>query len=142
MEELIVDLTRGNVAEVKIVLASVAVALAIYQVVLIAVAYARISVPFLAPSSASSAHRAIGDTAAVLALVVAIACLSVYGLELGDDALHSVAGILLIAVLAFKILVIRRLPGLSRFLPGLGISVLALFFVAWFSSAGGHLGGT
>ena len=141
MEDLLQDLTRGNLAEVKIVLASVVVALAFYQVLLIAIAYGRLSLPFLAPAPASAAHRSIGDTAAVLALVIGIACLSVYGIELGDDALHSVAGLLLLAVLTLKILVVRRLHGLSRLLPGLGISVLALFVVAWLTSAAGHIGG-
>ena len=39
MEQLIEDVTRGNVTEVKVVLASMILALAIYQVLLAAVAY-------------------------------------------------------------------------------------------------------
>jgi len=39
MEQLIDDLTNGGVSEVKAVLASVAAALAIYQLVLISVGY-------------------------------------------------------------------------------------------------------
>ena len=41
MEELVEDLARGNVTEVKIVLASVALALAGYQVLLMAVGYGK-----------------------------------------------------------------------------------------------------
>ena len=41
MEDLLAGLMRDNVAEVKVVLASVALALAAYQLVLIAVGYAR-----------------------------------------------------------------------------------------------------
>ena len=40
MEDLIEELTRGNVTEVKVVLASVVLGLAVYQVLLAAVAYA------------------------------------------------------------------------------------------------------
>jgi hypothetical protein len=40
MEQLVDDLTRGNVTEVKVVLASVALALALYQVLLASIAYA------------------------------------------------------------------------------------------------------
>ena len=37
MEQLVEDLTRGNVSQVKFVLTSVVAALAVYQLVLIAV---------------------------------------------------------------------------------------------------------
>jgi hypothetical protein len=39
LEDLIDTLTRGNATEVKVLLASVALALAVYQLVLIAVGY-------------------------------------------------------------------------------------------------------
>jgi hypothetical protein len=39
VEDLVESVTRGNVTEVKVVLASVAVALGAYQLVLIAVGY-------------------------------------------------------------------------------------------------------
>ena len=41
------DLVQGNPTEVKVVLASVATALAIYQLVLIAVVYRKVRPPFL-----------------------------------------------------------------------------------------------
>ena len=47
MEDLVEDLTRGNVTEVKVVLASVVAALAVYQVVLMSVGYGKLRPPFL-----------------------------------------------------------------------------------------------
>jgi hypothetical protein len=73
MEDVVESLTRGNVAEVKVLLASIALAL------------------------------------------------GVYGFE-DDQAVHAVAGSALLAVLALKVIVVRRDFGLGRFLPLLGIS--------------------
>ena len=64
MEQLIDDLTFGNVYEVKTVLASVAAALAVYQLVLIAVGYGKVRPRFLGSPAASLTHRGPGDDAA------------------------------------------------------------------------------
>ena len=47
MEELIEDAARWNVAEVKAVLASVALSLGVYQLVVIAVGYGKLRLSFL-----------------------------------------------------------------------------------------------
>ena len=73
MEGLIDDLTRGNVTEVKVVLASVLLALAVYQLILAAVSYGKARPRFLQAGPATWAHRAIGDAIIVLAVLVAIA---------------------------------------------------------------------
>ncbi len=91
MEEFVVDLTNGNVAEVKVILASVIAALAIYQLVLAAVGYGKIRVPFLANPAALRGHRAIGDTIFALAIITGVMCLSVYGFE-DDGGVHAIAG--------------------------------------------------
>jgi hypothetical protein len=138
MEDLVESLTRGNVTEVKVLLASVALGLACYQLAVIAVGYGRVRVPFLAPPPAFAAHRAVGDTIALLLLCTGVMCLSVYGFD--DDARgHAVAGSALIAVLALKVAVVRRDFGLGRFLPVLGITVFALLSVTWATSAGSFL---
>ena len=138
MEDLVETLTRGNVTEVKVLLASVALALAAYQLVLIAVGYGKVRPPFLAARPAAAAHRASGDAIAVILVVVAVMCLSYFGVE-DDKALHVVASIALLAVLALKVLVIRRWHSLGRFLPHLGISVFVLLSLSWLTSAGSFL---
>lgn len=75
MEDLVETVTRGNVTEVKVILASVCLALAVYQLVLIAVGYGKVRPPFLDAPGASSAHRALGDTIVVLLVVVAVMCI-------------------------------------------------------------------
>lgn len=131
-------LARGNVTEVKTVLASVALALAVYQLVLIAVGYGKVRPPFLAPRAASLTHRASGDAIVVLLVVVALMCVSYFGFS--DDAtLHVAAGCALLAVLALKIVVVRWWAAASRFLPLLGVSVFALLALTWLTSAGAFL---
>ena len=138
MEQLIEDLTRGNVTEVKVVLASVVLALAVYQVVLAAVFYGRLRPPFLAAASASWTHRASGDTILVLTVIVATMCIGYSGFEEGGT--HAVAATALLGVFAFKVLVVRLGGSLGRLLPVLGVSVLLLFAITWLTSAGDFLG--
>jgi hypothetical protein len=138
LEELLISLTRGNVSEVKIVLATALALLAVYQVGLMAVGYGKLRLPFLGPVSASRAHRAIGDSIVAVTLTVALMCIVYFGFD-DDGAVHIVLALALLAVLGFKILVIRRLRQFDRWLPALGISVLLLFWATWFSAAAGHL---
>ena len=140
MDQLIDDLTFGNVYEVKTVLASVAAALAVYQLVLIAVGYGKLRPRFLASPAAAFTHRASGDVILVLVVVVALACLAHFGFE-DDGGLHAVTGALLLVVLAFKIAVIRWWHGLGRLLPVLGSTVFVLLALTWLTSAGHFLGG-
>ena len=128
----------GNPTEVKVLLASVAMALAVYQLVLIAVGYGKLRPPFLAARPASAAHRASGDTILVVLVVTAIMCVSYFEIE--DDAtLHAITGAALLAVLALKVVVIRWWHAASRFLPLLGALVFVLLAVTWASSAGTFL---
>jgi small-conductance mechanosensitive channel len=141
VEDLIETLTRGNATEVKVVLASVALALGVYQLGLIAVGYGKLRVPFLAARPAAATHRAVGDTIAVVLVVTATMCVGYFGLE-GDAALHAIAAIALLAVLALKIAVIRQWDAMGRFLPALGISVWLLLALTWLTSAGAFLADT
>ena len=121
-------------------LASVALALAVYQLALIAVGYGKLRPPFLEARPAARTHRAVGDTIAVLLLVTAFMCVGYFGFE--DDAtLHVLAGVSLLAVLALKIAVVRWWHSLGRLLPGLGVSVWLLLALTWFTSAGDFLAG-
>ena len=141
MEDVIETLTRGNPTEVKVLLASAALALAVYQLVLISVGYGKLRPSFLAPRVASSAHRTVGDTIAVLLVVTAAMCVGYFGFE-DDASLHVVAAISLLAVLTVKIVVVRWWHAMGRFLPALGISVWLLLALTWLSSAGDFLADT
>jgi Family of unknown function (DUF6529) len=138
MEQLIDDLTFGNVFEVKTVLASVAAALAMYQLVLIAIGYGKVRPRFLQSRTASFTHRASGDVIVVLVVLVALTCLAHFGFD-DDGGLHMVTGFALLVVLGFKIAVLRWWHGLSRLLPVLGTSVFVLLALTWLTSAGHFL---
>ncbi|MET0557330.1 MAG: DUF6529 family protein [Solirubrobacterales bacterium] len=138
MEDLIETLARGNVTEVKVVLATVVLALAAYQLLLAAVAYRIVRPRFLESAPAVWAHRASGDAILVLTVLVAAACISFYGFE--EGGLHAIAGCALLGVLAAKVLAVRRGGRLGRLLPVLGVSLFALFALTWASSAGEFLG--
>ena len=138
MEDLIDTLTRGNPTEVKVLLASVALGLAVYQLALIAVGYGKLRPPLLAAAPASRTHRAVGDTIAVLLVITALMCVGYFGFE-DDASLHMVAAIALLTVLTLKVAVIRRWHALGRFLPALGISVWLLLALTWLTSAGDFL---
>ena len=134
MEDLVETLTRGNVTEVKVLLASVAVALACYQLFLIAVGYGRLRLRFLAPRPAAHSHRAVGDSILLLLLVVGVMCLAVYGWD--DDGLaHGAVGVALFTMLGAKVGIVRRDFGLGRYLPVFGLGVFVLLFVTWALSA-------
>jgi hypothetical protein len=138
VEGFVEEITRGNVTEVKVVLASVVASLACYQVFLMAVGYGKLRLRWLEAGPASFAHRAIGGTIVVVTIAVALMCISYFEIE--DDATaHAAFAIALLAVLAFKLLVVRRLHGLSRLLPYLGISVWVLFALTWATAAGDFL---
>ena len=139
MDDLVESLTRGNPTEVKVVLATVVLALAVYQLVLIAVGYGRVRPPFLQARPATRAHRAIGDALLVLIVVVAVMCLAEYGWD-EDGGLHAATGAALLGVLAFKVLAVRGGRRLGRLLPLLGTTVFALLALTWLASAGDFLG--
>ena len=138
MEDLIDTLTRGNVTEVKVLLASVALALAVYQLVLIAVGYGKLRPPFLGAGPATRTHRAVGDTIAVLLVITAVMCVGYFGFE-DDASLRMVTAVALLTVLAVKIAVIRWWHSMGRFLPALGLSVWILLALTWLTSAGDFL---
>ena len=141
MEQLIEDVTRGNVTEVKVVLATVAMALAVYQLLLAAVGYGWLRLPFLSAAPALWTHRASGDTIALLTIAVAAMCVGYYGFDFGDDGgTHAVVAVVLLGVLAAKVLVVRAGGKLGRLLPLLGVSLLVLLGITWLTSAGDWLG--
>jgi hypothetical protein len=145
MEDFVEELARDNVTEVKVVLASVVVALAVYQVILIAVGYGKLRLPFLSGRAASFTHRSMGDAIVAVTLIVAVMCLAYFGFEDGEDdeetraVLHVIAASSLLGVLTLKVIVVRWWHSLGRHLPALGITVFTLFVLTWLTSAGDYL---
>jgi hypothetical protein len=139
VDDVFSSLTNGNVTPVKVVLASVALALAVYQLALIAVGYGKVRPPFLGARPASLAHRTSGDVIAVLLIFVSLACVGVYGWD-EDGRDHAVYGAILMGVLATKVLVVRFGLGLGRALPLFGLVVFVLLALTWGVSAGDYLG--
>ena len=84
--ELVDSLTRGDVSQVKTVLATVVAVLSAYQVFLMGVGWGKLRLPFLNVKAASFAHRATGDMIAVVTLLVAFMCLVYF--EVGDGSLR------------------------------------------------------
>jgi len=141
MEQAIEDLTRGNVAEVKVILATVVLALAAYQLLLAAVGYGRLRLPPLSSAAALWTHRASGDTIVLLTVTVAAMCVGYHGFELGDDGgTHAIVALALLGAIAVKVLAVRVGGRLGRLLPLLGASVFALLTITWLTSAGDFLG--
>jgi hypothetical protein len=136
MEDVVETLTRGNPGSVKTVLASVVLALAAYQVILAAIGYGKLRL--MDPRPAFFTHRSSGDALVVIAAVVGLMCVAVYGF---GEALHAAAGVALAVVLGLKILVIRRWHAASRFLPALGASVFVLLALTWLTAAPDFLAG-
>jgi hypothetical protein len=93
---------------------------------------------FLESGPATWAHRAAGDTLLVLAVLVAVACISFYGWEEGGA--HAVLGCLVLGALALKVLAVRIGGSSSPLLPWLGIALFGLFVATWWTSAGDFLG--
>ena len=149
MEDFVEQLARGNVSQVKTVLASVVTALAFYQVVVMAVVYGKLELPCLTPKPASMAHRAVGDAIVVIVLLVAYMCLSYFEIhdgiehardeETGRATIHVVAAFALLGLLALKIVVVRWWHAMGRFLPLLGFSIFTLLVTIWVTSAGNYL---
>ena len=152
MEDFVESLTRGNVSQVKTVLASIVTILALYQVVLMAVGYGKLKVKALAPKPASLAHRAVGDTIVLITALVAYMCVSYFevedGIEYARDGettratIHVFSATALLSVLALKIVIIRWWHRMGGLLPLLGLSVATLFLITWVTSAGNYLWGS
>jgi hypothetical protein len=137
VEDVVIDITRGNPGSVKTVLASVVLALAAYQLILAAIGYRKL--PIIDARPAFLTHRASGDAIAVLAVIVALMCIAVFGFE-DDYVLHIGAGIGALVVLAVKVFVVRSGKG-GQLLPYLGVTLFALLAVTWLTVAPGFLAG-
>jgi Family of unknown function (DUF6529) len=152
MDDWVDELSRGNVAQVKTVLATVVMALAVYQVILMAVGYGKVRPWFQKPRAASFTHRAVGDALIAIAILVAFMCWSYF--EIGDGiehaadgettraTIHVIAGSASLAVIGLKVTVVRWWRAADRFLPAIGLTLFTLLGITWVTSAGDYLWGS
>jgi hypothetical protein len=94
------------ITAIKIVLASVLVVIATYQVMLALVGYGKVQPPFLEGPPAMTAHRAIGGTAVPVAVVVGVLCVSRY--EVADAPRRPFSEVASHALPAVRIAARRR----------------------------------
>jgi uncharacterized membrane protein len=136
------QLSGGQVTTVKVVLTSVLVVLAVYQLCLAAVFYRKVKIPILAGRVAAMTHRSSGDAICIVVVLIGLMCVS--GYEIGDAlehrgarvAAHVAVSTLLVLVLAGKVMVVRfGGKRASRMLPYLGSSVLLLLVGSWATSS-------
>lgn len=123
----------------KVWLATIAIALAVFQVLSALRIYGKVSWPRNVPAWFGDAHRLSGTLALVVSLPVAYHCLWSLGFESDSGELrrfvHSIAGCFFYGAFATKVIAVRshRLPGWT--LPVFGGSVFSALVVIWFTSS-------
>ena len=125
--------------QLKVWATTVAVLLAIVQLVTALRMYERISFPAEMPPWFAQAHRLSGTVAFIFTLPVGYTCLWSFGWNGGaGDArtlLHSLFGCLFYGALAAKIFVLRSKPGPKWLLPVVGGAVFTLLIGLFATSA-------
>jgi hypothetical protein len=121
----------------KSVLASVALGLAVLQVLLALWIYRKLPLAGSPPRPVRLAHRGIGFGLFALTVPIAVHCLLAYGVQLTSVrvAVHSLAGCFFYGAFAAKVLLVhsRRLPGWA--LPAAGGTLAVVVGVLWYTSA-------
>ena len=129
--------TGIGVFRVKSLLATIALGLAIVQVLLALWMYRKLPIAGRPPKQIGLTHRIIGGVAFVVTLPVAIHCAFAYGVKLTDPRIvvHSIAGCFLYGAFVAKVLLVqsKRLPGWT--LPVAGGILAVLVIVLWYTSA-------
>jgi hypothetical protein len=129
--------TGVGVLSLKSFLATVAVGLAIVQVLLALWMYGKLPIAGRAPKRIRITHRIVGGVAFVVTLPVAIHCAIAYGVQLTDPRVlvHSIAGCFFYGAFVAKVLLVqsKRLPGWT--LPVAGGILAVLLVVLWYTSA-------
>ncbi len=135
--ENIVDLFFSSTANMKAWLATLAVALAVFQLVSALKIYGRLLPGRSTPSWLGDVHRLSGTLAFLATLPVAYHCLWSFGYQTGDTRVwvHSLVGCVFYGALTTKVFVVRNhaLPGWA--LPVAGGLVFAVLTAAWATSA-------
>jgi len=121
----------------KALLATVALGLAVLQVLLALWMYRKLPLAGSPPRPVRLTHRVAGFALFALTLPIAVHCLIAYGVQLTSVrvAVHSLAGCFFYGAFAAKVLLVqtRRLPGWV--LPAAGGVLAIVVAVLWYSSA-------
>ncbi len=132
----LVTLAFSATINLKVWFATVAVALALFQVGSAAVIYGKVGSG--GPSWLGAAHRGSGTLAFLVSIPVAYHCLWALGFEAGEGArvlAHSLLGCAFYGAFAAKVLLVRSkgLPGWM--LPAAGGAVFGLLVGIWLTSS-------
>ncbi len=121
----------------KSLLATIALALAVVQVLLALWMYRKLPLAARPPRAVPLAHRLNGALVFAVTVPVAVHCLIAYGVQFTSVrvAIHSVAGCFFYGAFAAKVLAVhsRRLPGWV--LPLAGGTLAIIVGVLWYTSA-------
>jgi hypothetical protein len=134
-QELVFTLFFSSTIAMKVWFGTVAVALAVVQVVTALWVFGKL--PWKAPPWLGSAHRISGRLAFLVSLPVAYHCLWSLGFQDTDTRVlaHSVLGCAVYGAFAAKVTIVRSkgLPGIA--LPIAGGVMFAALVLAWYTSA-------
>lgn len=129
--------TGTGVLSLKSLLATIALGLAIVQVLLALWIYQKLPIAGRPPKRIGLTHRIVGGTAFVVTLPVGIHCAIAYGVQITDPRIlvHSIAGCFFYGAFVAKVLLVqtKRLPGWT--LPVAGGMLAVLLLVLWYTSA-------
>jgi uncharacterized protein DUF6529 len=121
----------------KAVLATIALGLAVLQVLLALWIYRKLPLAGRPPRPVRLTHRVIGFGLFALTVPIAVHCLLAYGVQLTSlrVAVHSIAGCFFYGAFTAKVLLVqsRRLPGWV--LPVAGGTLAVVVGVLWYTSA-------
>jgi hypothetical protein len=121
----------------KAVLATIALGLAVLQVLLALWIYRKLPLASSPPRPVRLVHRVIGFGLFALTVPIAVHCLLAYGVQLTSFrvAVHSIAGCFFYGVFVAKVLLVqtRRLPRWA--LPVAGGTLAVVVGVLWYTSA-------
>ncbi len=128
--------TYTGVISLKSLLATIALGLAVVQVLLALWMYGKLPLG-RAPKRIALTHRVTGVAAVLVTLPVALHCAIAYGVQISQPRVlvHSVAGCFFYGAFLAKVLLVhsRKLPGWA--LPVAGGILAVLIAVLWYTSA-------
>jgi len=129
--------TGTDTLQLKAVLASVVLGLAVFQITTAAWFMGKLSFLRAAPRRLGSVHRLTGILALLVTLPVAYHCAFAYGVQTltPRTAVHSIAGCFFYGAFVAKVTVVRskRLPGWA--LPLAGGTLFVTVALIWYTSA-------